>query len=124
PQEFLVDRVHPALGSQPVSASSAAGQSRPVGRSGSMSIPEMKLRARPAWLVGVLGLLWLVGAPPRVLGATGVQKCAGAKVKAFGAAVQARVVCQAEARLAGGGVDPACLSKVEKKLAKRLAKAN
>src|SRR5262249_31019625 len=84
---------------------------------------EMTFRARPVWLFGILGLLWLVGPPSRVFGATSTQKCAAAKVKAFGAAVQARAECQAEARAAGGAVDTSCLSKVGKKLAKRLAKA-
>src|SRR6185503_11533545 len=82
----------------------------------------MTLRARPAWLV--LGLLWLVGLPSGVRAATHDRKCAAAKTKAFGAAVLARSACRAEALVAGDGGDPACLAKIEKKLAKRLAKAD
>jgi hypothetical protein len=83
----------------------------------------MKCRPRPTWLVGLVVLLSFA-APPRVPGATGAQKCGEAKLKAFGAAVQARAVCQAEARKSGGEPAATCLLKVEKKLARRFAKAN
>src|SRR5262249_35456317 len=104
-QEFLAGCVPPALGSRPM-------------------LMEMTFRARPVWSFGVLGLLWIVGPPSCAFGATSTQKCAAAKLKAFGAAVQARAECQAEARAAGGAVNEGCVSKVEKKLAKRLAKAD
>jgi len=99
------------------------GSSRPVGKRRSTSETQLKCRPRPTWMVGLIALLSLA-VPPRVPGATGAQKCTEAKLKAFGAAVQAQAVCQAEGRKAGGELDATCLLKVEKKLARRFAKAN
>jgi hypothetical protein len=73
---------------------------------------------------GVLvGLVALVGTPPVAAGAPSAAKCAGAKAKAFGAAVQGQAKCQAKARQKGRVVDAGCLQKADKKLRKRFAKA-
>jgi hypothetical protein len=71
-------------------------------------------------VVGLVLLVARVGAA----GATPAEKCAGAKVKAFGTAVLAQARCQAKARKKGVSVDAACLEKAETKLRKRFSKAD
>ena len=83
----------------------------------------MTIRSRSAWASGVLGLVLLVGGPGPLLGATPAQKCAGAKAKAFGAAVAAQARCEATARAKGTAVDGVCVAKVAAKLLLRFAKA-
>lgn len=54
----------------------------------------------------------------------GDPKCAGAKIKATGRKVLAKLTCHQHAVLKGGAVDPACLVKAEAQFAAAFAKAD
>jgi hypothetical protein len=82
----------------------------------------MRIRSRPAWAGGVLGLLLLVGGPAPLLGATATQKCTGAKAKAFGSAVAPNPVPGERAQ--GVAIGSLCVAKAEAKLLLRFAKAD
>jgi hypothetical protein len=70
-----------------------------------------------------LALALLLVAAGTALGATPVDKCTGAKLQAFGKAVDATSQCRADARKKGVAVDAACLAKADAKLHEAFAKA-
>jgi hypothetical protein len=84
---------------------------------------KMKVQSWPRWGVGVLGFLLLVSGAECGFAATPAQKCAGAKAKAFGAAVKVKAKCHAKARTSGAAVDAGCLQKAEAKLQARFTMA-
>jgi hypothetical protein len=83
----------------------------------------MRTSSLPRWSGPAFSILLLVGGTP-TFATTPAQKCAGAKVKASGAAVYAEAKCDQKALLTGAAVDPACLLKTEEKLRKVWAKAD
>lgn len=74
--------------------------------------------------VAMLGIVALVGGATIALGAgTPEQKCAGAKRKAAGKKVAAKMSCNAKAKITGSAVDPGCLTKAEAKFSAAFTKA-
>ena len=76
-------------------------------------------------LIFVTALPWLIAStvPSAFAAGTPAQKCVGAKLKAAGKKLAAKMSCHAKAKVAGVAVDPTCLAKAEAKFTSAVTKA-